>query len=442
MRPLTAYPVVVFVVALLGGIAGELGAQHATIVGTVFDSISGAPLVDAAVFLWETPYRGVSDDDGSFRIEGVPPGEYSILFFHTRLGEMGISPGPRAVVVRAGVEEPPVALATPSMRTVITSNCLMEGPGEGTGVLAGWARDGLTNVRLGGTSVTLSWDVPGTSAPERLYMRAGAGGWYYTCAAPSGVPILVSASFVGREGFRREVVVEEGGYAETAFDLHPLRASSVVGRITDAGDGSSVEGVEVWLRGTEPHALTDSDGTFSLGDVSPGTYMLMTDHLAYGVKMDTLEVPSGSRLAVEMRLDTRPIEIAPLEVTVEAPEPISAGMAGGIVITREQIDGVRQRSRDASDVIRALHLPGVLVRHRSNGTICVGYITGQVKMNQTGCVEMMIYLNDVRATDPDIALRLPPDAIERMVIYKPIEAGNLFGLGGGNGVWMIYTRGN
>ena len=33
-------------------------------------------------------------------------------------------------------------------------------------------------------------------------------------------------------------------------------------------------------------------------------------------------------------------------------------------------------------------------------------------------------------------------AIERMVVYKPIEAGNLFGLGGGNGVWMIYTRGN
>ena len=63
-------------------------------------------------------------------------------------------------------------------------------------------------------------------------------------------------------------------------------------------------------------------------------------------------------------------------------------------------------------------------------------------MNQTGCVEMMIYVNDVRATDPDLALRLPPESIERMVIYKPVEAGNLFGLGGGNGVWAIYTRGN
>jgi hypothetical protein len=54
----------------------------------------------------------------------------------------------------------------------------------------------------------------------------------------------------------------------------------------------------------------------------------------------------------------------------------------------------------------------------------------------------VIYINDVRATDPDLALRVSPDAIERMVIYKPVEASNLFGLGGASGVWMIYTRGN
>ena len=39
-------------------------------------------------------------------------------------------------------------------------------------------------------------------------------------------------------------------------------------------------------------------------------------------------------------------------------------------------------------------------------------------------------------------IRLPPDAVDRMVIYKPVEAGSLFGLGSGNGVLMIYTKGN
>ena len=40
-----------------------------------------------------------------------------------------------------------------------------------------------------------------------------------------------------------------------------------------------------------------------------------------------------------------------------------------------------------------------------------------------------------------VTLGLPPESIERMVIYKPVEAGNLFGLGGGNGVWAhLHAR--
>ncbi len=421
--------------------AGDLHAQAGSISGVVFDSINETPLHDAAVFLWETPYRAVSDEQGRFGIDGVPPGDYSILFFHTQLGEMGISPGPRPVSVAAG-ETTEVQLGTPSMATVVSSQCLMEEHPTHTGIVAGWVRDGESDVRLAGSLVTLSWTVPDADAPEQLTMRTGAGGWYHTCAAPADIPLLAAASFYGREGLRREVTVAENGFTEAAFTLHALRGSSVEGRLVDAATREPVEGAEVWLRGTSRRTLTNGRGAFDLGDVAAGTYMLVTDHLAYGIKMDTLEVPGGSRISVRMELDTRPLEIAPVTVTVEALEPISAGMAGGIRITREQIDEVRQRSRDASDIIRSLHLPGVVVRHRSNGTICVGYISAQVKMNQTGCVEMLIYINDVRATSPDLALRLPPEAIERMTIYKPLEAGNLFGLGGGNGVWMIYTRGN
>lgn len=416
--------------------------QAGDVVGVVFDSIAEAPLVDAAVFLWETPYRGVTDGEGRFRIEGVPPGDYDILFFHTRLGEMGISPGPRPISVDGDGGRTEVTLGTPSMRTVIASGCVMEETPPGTGIVAGWVRDGDSDLRLGGSAIELSWEVAGSPTPERLHLRTRAGGWYYSCAAPANVPLLASASFYAREGLRREVVVEEGGFTEATFTLFPTRTSEVTGRLVDAGTDRPVEGAAVWLRGTDARTITNDRGRFDLGGVLPGSYMLFADHLAYGTKMDTLVVPGGSRLTVDMRLDTRPVEIAPVTVTVDAQEPVSAGMVGGIRVTREEIDAVRQRSRDASDILRALHLPGVLVRHRSNGTICVGYITGQVKMNQTGCVEMLIYLNDVRATSPDMALRLPPESIERMTIYKPIEAGNLFGLGGGNGVWMIYTRGN
>jgi hypothetical protein len=422
-------------------VATATEAQTASISGVVYDSIARQPLADAAVFLWDTPHRAETDAEGRYHIEDVPAGEYNLLFFHTRLGELGVSAGPRSVSLAPG-ETADVHLATPSLGTVVQSQCLMEDRPDGAASIAGNVLDGESEVPLSGAYVSLTWTEDGTSEIRSIDMNAASDGTYRSCALPAGVPVLLTAQYYGRQNTRREIVLPQGGFQRADLQLYDQAASRITATLRDATSGQPVEGAEAWLRGTAQRVLSDGGGHFVLEEVPPGTYMLMTDHLAYGTKMDTLIVPPGLRLEVEMRLDTRPIEIAPLTVTAEAAPVVIDRRRGGIIITREQIESVRQRSRDASDVIRSLHVPGVIVRHQSNGVICVGYSTGQVKMNQTGCVEMMIYINDVRATDADLALRMPPDAIERMVIYKPVQAGNLFGLGGGNGVWAIYTRGN
>ena len=418
---------------------GDSGSARGVVTGIVWDSISDSPLGDAGVFLWDTSYRGVSDAQGRYRIEGIPDGEYSLLFFHTLLGEIGVSPGP--VPVSIADSSVAVDLATPSRETVFRSQCLLETRPSDAAVVAGRVYDGGADVPLGGALVMISWETDERARSASTYVRSGADGWFRVCDAPSDRPVLVGVDFIGRQSRRRELDVRDG-YAASDFPLYPLSPSHIKGTLTDASSGNAIQGAVTWIRGTALSTLSDGGGHFEFDDVPPGTYMLMTEHIAYGTKMDTLVIPTWQRLLVDMRLDTRPIPIAPITVSTEAPPVQMARRRGGIVVTRDEIDTVRQRSRDASDILRSLHLPGVVVRHQSNGVICVGYITGQVKMNQTGCVEMMIFVNDVRATDPDLALRLPPESIERMVIYKPVEAGNLFGLGGGNGVWAIYTRGN
>lgn len=424
------------------GFAVPASGQVASINGTVHDSIDGGPMARAMVYLWDTSHRVLTDDEGRFHMEGVAAGEYSLLFFHDKLGTLGVSPGPRSVVVTPG-QAAEVELATPSMATVVRSQCMIEDRPEHSGALAGRVLDGPSGLPLGGARVTLSWNEDDSPTPRIIETQTGPFGWYRSCQIPADRPVLLSGSFFGREAVRREVTVEDGGFTEAAISLYEHQTSTIHGRLIDNESGEGVEGAETWLRGTSYRALTNGSGRFQLDDVSPGTYMLMTDHLAYGLKMDTLVVPADQELAVEMRLDDRPIEIAPLTVTAEAPPVTIDRRRGGIVITRDEIDPVRQTSRDASDVLRSLHVPGVIVRFNSTtGRTCVGFSTGQVKMNSSGCVEMLVYINDVRTTDPSLALRMPPDAIERMVVYKPLEAGNLFGVGGGNGVWMIYTRGN
>ena len=176
--------------------------------------------------------------------------------------------------------------------------------------------------------------------------------------------------------------------------------------------------------------------------VPSGTYMLMSEHLAYGTKMDTLEVPSGRRVAVEMMLDTRAVEIAPITVTVEAVS-LPDRARGGVHITAAAVDEVRDLARDVADLVRAQHISGVIVQRGGDGSLCIGSVPGQVRMRFTSaCVPMVIFVNGTRTTNTDMALQISPAAVDRMVIYRPVEAGSLFGLGGGSGVLEIYTKGN
>jgi hypothetical protein len=42
--------------------------------------------------------------------------------------------------------------------------------------------------------------------------------------------------------------------------------------------------------------------------------------------------------------------------------------------------------------------------------------------------------------DPSTAFAMPPESIDHMILYRPIEAGNLFGAWSANGVLEIFTR--
>ena len=70
--------------------------------GSVYDSTMGEPLANASVFLWETPSRTETDAEGAYRLQGIPPGDYSLLFSHTRLGEVGASVGPCPISIMPG----------------------------------------------------------------------------------------------------------------------------------------------------------------------------------------------------------------------------------------------------------------------------------------------------------------------------------------------------
>ena len=98
----------------------------------------------------------------------------------------------------------------------------------------------------------------------------------------------VDARIFDRQARVREVSVRDGGSTEASIVLYELESTLVFGRLLDVNSGGPVEEAVVWLRGTSLRTLTNQNGRFELPSVPPRDYMLMSDHLAHGTKMDTL----------------------------------------------------------------------------------------------------------------------------------------------------------
>lgn len=436
------------VVALLLPGSAEAYSQTSTaqtspgrLVGTVFDSTRSEPLADARVVLWETSHQAITDEEGRFTMEGVPAGTYSVVFFHERLARLGVSSGARSVDVRPN-RTVTLDLGTPSMVTIQKIQCVLERGGRGGagGTATGRVRDTRTGVALPRAQVILTWRSEETGQLEKTRATADQEGWYRHCRVPRGQVVGARARFLDRSGTHREFSLgADSGAVRMDFYLDDLTPSDVSGTIRDAGSGEAVGDAEVVLRGTGFKGITDDDGGFSFEDVPPGTYSVEISHLAYGTRTDTVQV--GTDLDVEMAIDVsmQPVELAPIQVTAEARDVEEALAMGGEVISRDAIDQVRHRSRDVGDLLRSQHVRGLVVRRQGND-ICVGFMPGQARMRKSNCQPAVVFIDGARQTVPRVAMDLNAEAVDRIILYRPVEAGNLFGLGSASGVIKIITR--
>lgn len=413
-----------------------------TVDGVVFDSTAGRPLPAADVYLWGTTHRARTAEDGSFLIADVPPGRYAMVFYHPRLAELGISPGETTVDLGAGEEES-VALAVPSRYTLLAAHCALDEPevaalGDAVPVV-GRVTDAATGVPFPATRVTLSWPGDGSVPSGEIDVRTDETGWFRVCSVPSGVTVGAIGRFGGRSSLRQEVTLEAGRPAHLDLRLGELRPAVLTGRLVDDATGSAVRGAEIALRGTDLRATSGGNGTFRVEDIPPGTYTIVLDHRPYLPREATVVLAAGATSDVILRVSEEPVALPPLEVTVEGTTLTDRAM-GGMVVGRADIEQLEARVRDLADVLREQNVSGLLVR-RGDPDPCVGFNSGQVRMTgRSSCVPVTVFIDGVRAVDPYAIFTIPAAAIDRMILYRPIEAGNLFGSGSANGVLEVYTR--
>ncbi|MGH7476920.1 MAG: carboxypeptidase regulatory-like domain-containing protein [Longimicrobiales bacterium] len=107
----------------------------------------------------------------------------------------------------------------------------------------------------------------------------------------------------------------------------PATAQSLVGRALDAQTEAPIAGVAIALLdtlGTElSTTVSDSAGEFLLTARDAGVYTLRAERLGYEtVHTRPLEIGSGERVSVVLRLGVRAVELSPLTVTARRAETL------------------------------------------------------------------------------------------------------------------------
>ena len=421
----------------------------ASLRGVVYDSTSMAVLPGARVAVFGTSATVDADDEGRFWLDGIPAGTHWVSFFHPRLQALGVSPPSRQVVFRAGGTVD-VELAVPSEATLLTGWCLAEQRGGGFAAISGIVTDSLTGVPMPRAIVTATPSGRALGAPDPIEVRTDDSGYYRMCAVPANRGMRLQPHFGRSSGRSVEVVLAPGSAQVRDLMLLMSSEGTLTGTVIDYMTGEPVEGATISVLGTNSRTLTDLDGRFVLADLPPGRHLVVTDHLAFEARTDSVTVFSEETVTAEIRLATEVLEIEGLTVTARSRfgrTSLAADVKRADFLTREEIEALLPRVSHAGDLLRNMNVPGLSIRDVQVTDAITGMVMPELcvevsrRYGGNQCYQAAVFLNEVPLPYPGQILRdLDPNVIERIEILSPIDAQFQFGSTGANGAILIYTR--
>lgn len=456
--------------------APELEAQRhvASVSGTVYDSISGAPLLGANVQFVATAegraYTAISNSTGRYAFDSLPPGSYVAGFSHVVLDTLGIESSPRVLQIHQGGGSLEFNLATPSPKTFIDQLCPPRAGTDSTGMLIGHVRRTDSEEPIVGASITVEW---GELLIERANIshrnRAGVAetqgpGWFALCEVPAGIPLTVRAAFgpdssgtvdveVPRDGLRHLTILVGGAIPvrdPSAQSGEPPATSwtgtaRLTGLVLDE-TGQPVAGARLHVVGTTVDAATTTSGRFVLDSLPGGTQTLEVKSLGYLPTQHIVHLASSRPASIDVRI---------LEATLLATVAVRAKLVYARNLVRFQANQRTARQgffmtpaeierRPVSRFSNLLHgIAGVRVSYQSGTMSIVMDVPGSQGGTAFNC-EPAIYIDGARSrlSATDLESMYYTDEVAALEVYvreslRPIEFQDA---GSRCGAIVVWTR--
>jgi hypothetical protein len=207
--------------------------------------------------------------------------------------------------------------------------------------LRGTVLDAVTGQPVQGVIVSMSdLGIQEVTGPE---------GTFVLTEVPLG-PHMLAIQRDGYETRSGRLTVDQGG--DMVLRMNPLGGpgpagmSRIRGTVRDVQGGRPLEGATLRLSGLPLGTATDPEGRFTFQSVPPGEHTLTVELLGYGMREESLALEGGKLLTLDLTLAVEPIEVDPIEVSVEA-RNLDLELSGfydrrestsGLFITRERIE--------------------------------------------------------------------------------------------------------
>lgn len=268
--------------------------------GTVTDSETGEPVIDAIVSIGNSMTTGRTNARGAYMIRKIPEGEHTILARHEDYHDSSdtiVASGPGKVELDFTID--PIT----------------------TGIVTGTAVNSLTGEVLANVTVTIAGQTVTTDSK----------GQFRIADIESG-DVRVSA---GGDGFRpagSDVTLEARTTAETVLELDPITEGIVRGIVRNAATGDALADTEIRIGPF--NTTTNDEGHFEVAEIAQGAANITAQKALFESALQTVDVVAMQTVDVE--IDLVPITYGNLVILVSDAtngNPIATSMvtlAGGI----------------------------------------------------------------------------------------------------------------
>ncbi len=458
----------------------------AIVTGIVLDSLLGSPVGGATVFVEGTDRRVASDRHGRFRIDDLSDGTYAFRVEHPSL--MGLRfAGDRLLASVARGRTVALRFAMPTVLDILVAACrdqesATEGP---TRAVIGVVTEESTGLPLEGAMVTLSWrggwrilrsDAVNTAnltqTTGSLVVSTDSNGAYQACSVPGDRRVTVSTDYGTHRSLSQELAASPRDTSNVVpFSIPVEGLSSIFGRVLSMPGGEPVQIATVSIDGLQHEVLTDSAGTFRISAIPAGRYAIRVEGLGITAAVDSVLVPPGQHIEVELVVGGQVIQLEGLEVTVRSRELTEQRPVGRTsnLITRAEIAELEDRSLRILDVIQRRIGPRLQIfsapsRQGMSVDLCIrptrrNLSISDLRQFSGDCRPVMVIMDGMvlwappassaagtsaRMSPPPGTFReilgIRPDEVQRIEFLTSVDAQFRYGDQGRYGALVIETR--